>query len=274
MPTSGFRPAAGRPRWGQAVLPILLMMLALSCPGCPGMENRETAIPPPPEPKSGTDEGTRRFEQFLDIAFSKVMAARDFHCLLLRTEMVGDSLKPQEELDFYDRFNPQSLRLEWVGERYKGRHLIYVAGENDNKILIRPEGMMGLIGKTLRFDLDSPIVRMYGRYPPDVAGYNNLLKKIVDIYGRARKLNLAGVKASPPVDDSGRKLQCFEVMVEASLLDIDVSKMVIWFDTGKLLPVHTVFYDAVGRMVEDYVWGDVQLDVGLTDDDFVFKDQR
>jgi hypothetical protein len=152
--------------------------------------------------------------------------------------------------------------------------MIYVAGANDDKILVRPEGMVGLMGKTLRFDLDSPIVKMYGRYPPNVAGYNSLLKKIVDIYGRAHKLSLVWVKASAPVEESGRKLQCFEVTLESVLLDVDVSKMLIWFDLGSFLPVHTVFHDAAGRMVEDYGWGDIKLDVGLTDADFVFKDQR
>jgi hypothetical protein len=249
--------------------------MALVGTGCTEPELREDATSPPPiRPDAPRrDEGTRRFEQFLDIAFGRVLAARDFHCVLFRTEMVGDTLKPEEEIDFYDRFEPQSLRLEWVGERYKGRQLIYVEGANDNKILVRPEGVVGFLRKTLRFDLKSPIVRMYGRYAPDVAGYNNLMKKIVDIYGRARKLNLGWVKASPPVEEAGHKVQCFEVTLEPKLLDVDVSKMLIWFDLQSFLPVHTAFYDASGRMVEDYGWRDIQLNVGLTDEDFVFKDE-
>ena len=262
----------------QAAPAIFLALIAFAGMGCIGEEPRggepTPVVPVKPDPPR-RDEGTRRFEQFLDIAFGKVLAARDFHCVLFRTEMVGDALKPEEEIDFYDRFEPQSLRLEWIGERYKGRQLIYVAGSNDNKILVRPEGVVRIltVKKTLRFSLDSTIVRMYGRYPPDVAGYNNLMKKIVDIYGRAKKLNLGWVKASPPAAEAGHKVQCFEVMLEPKLLDVDVSKMVIWFDLQTLLPVHTVFYDAGGRMVEDYGWRDLQLNVGLTDDDFTFQDQ-
>jgi len=269
-----FRPHSDRPRFRHALLSVLLTLLLLEGLGCTTLEPENTEPARDKEQPTSDDAGTRRFEQFLDFAFSKVLAARDFHCLLLRTEMVGDSLKPQEEIDFSERFTPHSLRLEWVGERYKGREMTYVAGANDDKILVRPEGMVGLIGKTLRFNIDSPIVRMYGRYPPNVAGYDTLLKKIVDIYGRAHKLGLVWVKTSPPAEESGRKLQRFDVTLESALLDVDVSRMVLWFDLGTLLPVHTVFYDAAGRMVEDYTWGDIKLNVGLTDDDFVFKDQR
>ena len=275
MMISAFWAPSVRGRVGRAALTALVALTAFASLGCPGMEQRTDDTPPPtvtPEPPRN-DEATRRFGQLLDIAFDKVLAARDFHCLLFRTEMIGDTLKPQEEIDFYDRFDPQSLRLEWVGDQYKGRQLIYVAGANDNKILVRPEGVLSITGKTLRFSLDSWIVRMYGRYPPDVAGYNNLVKKIVDIYGRARKLNLGSVKAAPPVEESGHKVQCFEVRLEPKLLDVDVSKMVLWFDLSSYLPVHTVFYDASGRLVEDYGWRDIQLNVGLTDDDFAFKDQ-
>jgi hypothetical protein len=272
-------PSGGGRRFRHSVSAVLLALIAFAYVGCTGEETREgtaTSPTPPvvtPEPPRD-DAGTRRFQQFLDLAFGKVLAARDFHCVLFRTEMVGDALKPEEEIDFYDRFEPQSLRLEWIGERYKGRQLIYVAGSNDNKILVRPEGVVGIltIKKTLRFALDSPIVRMYGRYPPDVAGYNNLMKKIVDIYGRARKLNLGRVKTSPPAEEAGHKVQRFEVTLEPKLLDVDVSKMVIWFDLQSILPVRTVFYDTNGRMVEDYGWRDLQLNVGLTDEDFTFQD--
>ena len=101
----------------QAAPAIFLALIAFAGMGCIGEEPRggepTPVVPVKPDPPR-RDEGTRRFEQFLDIAFGKVLVARDFHCVLFRTEMVGDALKPEEEIDFYDRFEPQSLRLEWI----------------------------------------------------------------------------------------------------------------------------------------------------------------
>jgi len=262
----------------RAVLAIFLMLFALSGTGCSWFQPKES-------PETPTDEGEKtatpekeaadRLGELLKSASEKVKSAKDFQCLLVRVEVVEDELRPVEELDFYQRFKPHSLRLEWVGDRFRGRKVIYVAGANDDKVLVQTGGLSGRltawITRTLRFDLTSSIVKSQSRYLPDVAGYDHLVERVREIYTEAHKAGLVSVKASGPAEKDGRKTQRFDLAFEPTPLHLDTSRMIIWFDLDRSLPVHTIRYDRGGRMVEDYDWRNIKFDVGLTDADFTFE---
>jgi hypothetical protein len=215
-------------------------------------------------------QAAKRFEQLLRVASDKVALARDFHCLLVRRELLGDVLGPAEEIDFSQRFNPHALRLEWVGQRFSGRKMVYVAGANDDKVLVHPEGIAGRLKSELRLSLDSPLLKSQGRHTPDMIGYNRLIQRMVGLYEDGRARHLVWVISRLPAQETGRRAECFDVAFEPVLLDTDVSKMVVWFDFASSLPVHTMLYDGSGRLVEDYEWRDIALDLGLTDADFTF----
>ena len=95
----------------------------------------------PVQPPAVTLAAEARFSELLDAAAAKVAAATDFHCTLVRREVVDGELQPQETLDFMQRFRPHSLRLEWVGDRFGGRKMAYVAGANDDKVQVRLTGI-------------------------------------------------------------------------------------------------------------------------------------
>lgn len=277
----------------RAVLLALLSLCVLSGPGCAWIESvdwrhpetwfRGPEGPAPDGPKAVQEtvspeaEAAEHFAELLQAARRKVEEANDFHCVLTRREVVGGKLKPEEQLDYTQRFEPHSLKLEWVGEVHKGRRLIYVKGANDDKVIVRvgnEGGLMGLVGrlkKEWRLDLDDPQIRSNSRYPPDAGGYNRLVRRMTEDYGEALTLSMAWVTASPPEETDGRRLRRFEVTLEHVLLDTDTSRMIVWFDLDKLLPVHTVRWDARGRRVEDYDWRDAELNIGLTDADFTFE---
>lgn len=275
-----------RPFHHPVLLAIFLTLLVLAGPGCSWVSSwvkpKEPPEVPPEIPAAPREqapapdaEAAKQFETLLKAASDKVKSARDFHCLLVRVEVVEDELRPAEELDYYQRFSPHSLKLEWVGERFKGRKVIYVAGANDDKVLVQAGGLSGRvtgwIRRTLRFDLTSYIVRSQSRYLPDVAGYDRLVERMREVYTEAREDHLVRVNASSPTERDGRKIQRFDVTLDPPLLDVDVSRMIVWFDLDSSLPVHTILYDGSGRMVEDYDWRDIEFDVGLTDADFTFE---
>lgn len=208
-----------------------------------------------------------RFSELLKRASEKIAAAKDFHCVLIKREVIGDVLEREEKLDFTQRFEPHSLRLEWIGKRFKGRKLAFVKGANNDKVLVRlGTPLMRL--KLLHFSTDSAIIRHYSRYTPDVAGYNNLLKRIVRVHAAAASAGKLSIAMSEPQRRNGRTVQRFELTFKYGLVDVDASRMIVWFDLGTSLPVRTIMHDRSGRVVEDYEWRGIELDRGLTDDDF------
>ncbi len=126
----------------------------------------------------------------------------------------------------------------------------------------------------MRLPLDSPLVKGQSRYAPDVAGYNNLVKRIAQLYRDARAVGLAWVPQPPQETAGPRPTASFEVALEPLLLDGDVRRMTVTFDTTSSLMTHTLVYDAKDQLVEDYDWQNLRLNVGLTDADFRFETER
>jgi hypothetical protein len=259
---------------------VFLALLALTAASCSLFTPRETPAPvvQPPVPqdvveKTPTDDpNVARFQELLKTAQDKITAAKDFHCILTRQEVVEGSLKPVEVLDYSLRFQPYSLKLEWTGERYKGRRLIYITGANDDCALVRPEGVAGWFAKEMKLKLDSSFITMYSRYPPSLSGYNLMIFRLVRVFNEAHDMQLLRITASPPAEEEHLRLQRFDMMLEPALMkELKASKMVTWFNLDTSLPVHTTVYDAKGNMVEDYYWRDIKLDSSFTDAHFTFE---
>jgi len=232
----------------------------------PGVNPPAETTPVEQQPVVTPDLAEKRFGELLKAAADKVAAARDFHCVLVRREVVDGELKPEETLDFTQRLEPHALRLEWIGKVYKGRKMAYVKGANDNKVLVRLGGITGRL-KVWRFAPHSDMIKAYSRYTPDVAGYNNLIERMVRVHKTARSAGTLAVTMSEPGIRSGRNVQRFGLTF-SGLTDVDASGMTVWFDLDSSLPVHTIMRDVSGRMVEDYDWRHIELDRGLAADDF------
>jgi hypothetical protein len=247
-----------------------------SAPAAPGAASapvfQPTAAAPAPAVQASDAVAATHFETLLNACAAKVAAAKDMTCRLVRTEMVGDRLQPMEELDFRQRFAPHALRLKWVGRRFKNRELIYAVGKNDGNVLVKEPGLGGLLtgGRPMSLALVNPLIKNASRYGPDVAGYNNLVARLVKLYRDSRPIGLAWVAESPVVAANGRRTQTFTVTRETLLLDDDVSRMEITFDLGTLLVARSVLHDAKKRMAEDYDWQSLRLNARLTDADFRF----
>jgi hypothetical protein len=171
----------------------------------------------------------------------------------------------------------------WIGGKNDGRQLVYVKGANNNKVLVRlPKkrvtgirNPLDLVGRFVRdwpLDLDDARITSESRYPPDVAGYNTLVNRMVRIFDKAVQREAVWVVDKGLSHDGRRKLHQFEVTVCPLTLNEDIQRMDVWFDVSQTLLAHTMLYDSAGRLVEDYDWQGIQLGLGLTDADFELTD--
>jgi outer membrane lipoprotein-sorting protein len=119
--------------------------------------------------------------------------------------------------------------------------------------------------------LDSTALTSQSKDAPDFAGYNLLIGSIRMRFNDARASNLAWVSEARPETVGERRLQTFEVTLQAVVLSGQIKQMAITFDLATSLPVHMIMRDAKGRLVVDYDWQNLRLGVGLTDADFRFE---
>src|SRR5262249_35215382 len=72
---------------------------------------------------------------------------RDYTALFLKRERIKGTLLPLEHIEL--RFQePFKVYMDWR-EPYAGRVVVYIEGENDNKILVNPGGLLRFIHLTL-----------------------------------------------------------------------------------------------------------------------------
>ena len=244
---------------------ILLMLCILPC-GCSAylarVKQTDTLLSGP--------QVAGRLETLLDAALDKLAGAAGVHAVLTRQERIDGRLRPQETLDYLQRFHPHSLRTEWIGERNKGNRVIYVQGRNDDKVIARPGGLAGLFVKELRLDLDDKLVLQGSRYPPDIAGYNRLVLRMHRAVRELRQRRDVVFRSTGRSTRYGQNRQLFEIVVPKLEPDDEVSRGIIEFDLDASLPVEVLFYDREGKLREDYQWDELELRYDLTDDDFTF----
>jgi hypothetical protein len=238
----------------------------------PGEGTKTVETTPPSEPvrprqRIPDTANLERFEKLLEAAHERVELARDFHCTLVRREMVDGTLRPEETIDFRQRFDPHALRLEWTGERFHDRRMLYVAGANDDKVQVRLGGRIASL-KVWKFDCDAPTLKAYSRYTPDKAGYDRLLARLLRDVRAARRARAAAVAVFKPEMRAGHRIGKFEMTVSPTVPGLDLSRLIVWFDLDTGLLARVVVHDAVGQLVEDYDWRNARVDVGLTDEDF------
>jgi hypothetical protein len=259
------RPLVSRSRLRGVLSACLAASLCSFCSCAPAQ-----AVVERPAYESSGKTAQDLLDRQLKAVAEKMSGVRDVRATLVRREMVNGVVKPEEIIDFRERFSPHSLRLVWTGPEHRGRKMIYVEGANNDEVLIHPDGLAGLIAHEVRMSIRSPRIFAESRYPPDLAGYDRLVARVERACSVLRSEGRLSVQAGAPSRGDGRSLQAFEIRGKYEGGRYPISEMIVWFDLDLGLPVRVVSYDLEGRMAEDYDWRDLQLNVGLTDKDFKF----
>jgi len=249
-------------------LGLLMLVWVMGCQGSPEVSNRSVYFEN--EGKSGS-EARKNADRALQAAFAKAAGIRDVTADLMRQERVGDRLQEPETIHWIQRVKPHSLHLTWTGVRLNGREVVYVAGANDDKVLVRLPGWLGRRAGTQKLSPTSSAVTSGSRYSITVVGYDALVKRIVENYDAAARRNtLAVVDYGIQKDLNGCETHGFKVVLDhPGQQHGDYHTMIFWIDVTCGLPIRFVGIDKDGALLEDYLWLNLKINQGLTDEDFV-----
>lgn len=201
---------------------------------------------------------------------------------MIRQETVKGTQMPKEEMEVLYRKDPLSIYMKVVGENGKGREILYVKGQNDNKLTVvtgQGDNRLLGVGKKLELSLDSPLITGKNRVSIDQSGFgrpigilSNLLQQAEQgrraedtlIYlGAVKKpesaLPLTGVVVKlVPGDDpllpKGGRREYYFCQDEKS--------------AGNHLPVLILTYDEAQKLVEYYYFDDFRIPAKFSDADF------
>lgn len=217
------------------------------------------------------DEGFKRIDESI----------RDYTAMIVSQVRISGKLQPEKCMEckirhahsFETAETPLSVYLKMLKpNKVKGQEVIWIEGENDGKLIAHTTGMMNL----KRFLLDPRgIVAMKGnRYPIFEVGFKNLIAKMKAFGLADREHGECEVTIVRDVLVDNRPCTMIKVVhpIERDHFSHHISK--IYLDQGRDVLVGYEGYlwpEKPGDkppLLERYFYVDMQINVGLTDEDF------
>lgn len=206
-------------------------------------------------------ENTRRLSQYT------VTFTRSERRGLLR------QLQGPERIAAWFRRAPFSVRLKWLDENIKYGESVYVAGVAGNQVRFIPRaGFLGLPPAVTLVDLQTPVTWGESRYPLTTFGLERLMERTLETLNKAGPDAVITYHGVVPLPDDGRAVHHLHLdyprdRFPECLVDLYV-------DARNDLPAASVLRRADGRLEASYNYNELNVNVTLTDDDFVLDAER
>lgn len=225
------------------------------------------------------DNAQHPLDRALDLAresLAALQAVDGYTAKLVKRERIGSSLAEPQELHLKLRHEPFSVYLKFLSpSSVSGREVIYVASENDGKLLVHLPGLLSSQLGTMALDPRGFLAMQGERHSIEEIGLANLTRQLIERGEHDRGL-------SPNMEVrffEGAKVGDIETLrIEVSHpeyhKDLEGSKAVIYFDTERKIPLRYEGYGWPAKpgdelpLMEEYTYLDVQLNPPLDGIDF------
>jgi hypothetical protein len=211
--------------------------------------------------------GEAELLRLLDRAEQQLAGVRDYTMTMFSRERVGEALQPEERV-FVKFQRPFRVYMRWQEGPSKGRESIYVAGANNGKMLLyEPKGIQRLF--TAAMEPTDKRVLEVSRHPITDMGIGRLLEMVGDNTRRAARNGVLRVVDRGQTEVAGRQARQIEgILPQDPKAGYYAYRVVLSFDQENHLPIRVVVHDWQDRLVEDYIYADLQLNPGLNGRDF------
>ncbi len=208
----------------------------------------------------------------------------DYSVQFRRQERIGGSLLDPQAMNLKVRHEPFSLYMKWT-EGDKGRQLIFVKGQNEDKVLVQPGGVTGRLTGAIAMLPDDPRVLAESRYPATCAGLLELTKIILS-HHEADLKRATGVVSEIRDGESfdGRPCYLTTLVYETPEVNADYRKSLILIDKEHSVPICIRNYtwvegkapatDDEESLIESYHFTGLEINTQLTDGDFAKSKYR
>jgi hypothetical protein len=208
----------------------------------------------------------------------------DYSCVVIRQERVAGTLREHQYMQARIRHHrtrdgmdvvPFSVHLKFLApSSVEGREVLYVTGQNDGDMFVRKGGKRFAF-VTLQMKPDSEIAMQENRYPVTEFGFENLVRRLIEVAKEDIALNVdADVQFFNDAKVDGRS--CTGIKVTHTTYDSRqrFHSATVFLDNEYRVPIHFEAYDwphEVGTspvLLEKYTYRDIKLNVGYGNADF------
>ncbi len=183
-----------------------------------------------------------------------------------KQERVKGWLKAKETV--YLKFKkPFKVYMKWIEDPGKGREILYVDGWNNNRILLRDPGFLGVVIMNLR--PQGAIAMKGSRHPITEVGLEHLVKMLGDNLRRGLKSGELEYRRGTQGMVYGRRIQSLELIFPRDPREgYYCYRSILGLDIEKKVPIRVQVFDWEDKLIEDYGYENLTLNAGLTNADF------
>ena len=197
---------------------------------------------------------------------------RDYSCTLVKQEMLDGELGDRQHLFMKFRNEPFSVYMKFL-EPHKDREVLYVAGQNDGKLIALECGLKRMIGP-VALHPEGMIAMKGQRYPITRIGMHNLVGEYIRLAGHDNRFKECEVYTNPNVEIDGHSTTMIQVVHPIPRREFRSHIARVFLDNQRMVPLYYDSYTWPTKqgdpppMEESYMYKNLQLNVGLTGKDF------
>jgi hypothetical protein len=252
-------------RWILLSLPsalVLALVVYLSCPEAEPVEFVprpvvDKSAPLAPEPIAVLEKCLAHYTH----------TVKGYRAILYKQERTAGKLHPPEAIQVYFQEKPFSVYLDWLKGARRAQRALYVAGQHDEQMLVRPTGF--ILGRfVVTRDPDGAEAREAGRYSIREFGIKKGTERTLAAWKRARakgtlKVDYLKIQTLKMLDDR----PCYVYRARYAQLEAGLDELTIYIDKETLLQVGSIL-KRDGKLVATYLFRAVKVNPTIAPDQF------
>ena len=186
---------------------------------------------------------------------------RDYAGVLHKQERINGMLKKPEKILFWFREAPYSILMKWKENAGRIDKLLYVEGQNNDKMILHPTGSFSWVKSVKRKPRCKDATKTSLR-TCDQFGFYKSMESALKMYKLAEGENRLQMKYLGKTVISGR--QC--ITVQANLdtkQNYPRAKIVMSLDCENVFPLSVAYYDCDNNLLSKYRFTDLKLNVKI-----------
>jgi len=197
---------------------------------------------------------------------------QDYTAVFIKRQRVQNRLRKSETI-FVKFKKPFCVYMKWLKNPDEGKEVIYIQGKNGDKLAAHPGGLLNILTPTLHLSPQNPLAMVGNLKPITEAGLGKAIDSLLYVCHQAQKTGDLFIELQGEKEFEGKKVYVIERLLPEEK-GYPNHRAVIYVDPQHMIPVYYAGFNKQGDLLEEYIYRNVQLNVGLREVDFDVKNPQ
>lgn len=218
-------------------------------------------------------EVIKKAKKLIENSFEKYESINDYEADFHKRERIDNKFQQLEIFDI-KFMKPFYLYLKKIQGKWKGTEIYYSPFYDEEKIEVRPGGVIGTVMNTIRvptmtLDITDKTVTEGNRHSIKEFGIGGFLEKYIKDFNKGIKRKEIYVEVLPweRFGETGSQVELI-LKNKKKLKNYYAYRTLVSFSDRTRLPVEIKVFEEDGGLLEYYLYKDLRTNIGMTEDDF------